>query len=118
MQSCYGTLVFVSFCSCASRHRQLGRKPAEWALNGDFLPEKVMRAENQSEAQDKAFNQAYDNVANALKLYKERLDLAFLDNKKSAIVTSVHFGENFDNACKPALGQAVWWWRPMQNTDA
>ena len=78
------------------------------ALNEDSLPGKVVRADNPSEAQDKAVNQAYENVGKVLKFYKEILGLDSFDNENTAIVSSVHFGEDFVNACKPALGQGVW----------
>ena len=74
-----------------------------YALNGDFLPEKVARAINSSEAQDKAVSQAYDIVGNVLKFHKEKLGLDSFDSKNSTIVSSFYFGEKFLNACTLAL---------------
>ena len=70
------------------------------ALNENFLPGKVVRKDSQDETQDKAVNQAYDNVGEVLKFYKEKLGMDSYDGKNTGIVSSVHFGRNYVNACR------------------
>ena len=69
------------------------------ALNENYLPGKVVRENGQNETQDKAVNQAYDNVGEVLKFFKEKLGLDSFDGKNTGVVSSVHFGKGFVNAC-------------------
>lgn len=78
------------------------------ALDEYILPGIAVRANSSKESPDKTVNQAYDNVGQVLKFYKEKLGLESFDNENTAIVSSVHFGKDYVNACKLALGQAVW----------
>lgn len=64
------------------------------------LPGKLVRAEGDKEARDKTVNEAYDNVGTVLKFYKEEFAWNSIDNKNADIVSSVHFGEQYENACK------------------
>ena len=77
------------------------------ALNENYLPGKVVREDSQNETQDEAVNQAYDNVGEVLKFYKEKLGLDSFDGKNTGVVSSVHFGKDFVNACKSARSRRL-----------
>jgi len=64
------------------------------------LPGKLIRAEGQQKATDKAVNEAYDNVGHVLHMYKELFNWQSIDNQNMHVVSSVHFGENYENACE------------------
>lgn len=49
---------------------------------------------------DKAINEVYDNVGAVLKFYKEKFNWKSIDNKNCDVMSSVHFGESYENACK------------------
>ncbi|KAL7924160.1 metalloprotease [Trichoderma austrokoningii] len=62
------------------------------------LPGKLVRAEGDKDAKDKTVNEAYDNVGTVLEFYKEKFNWKSIDNKNADIVSSVHFGEQYENA--------------------
>lgn len=64
------------------------------------LPGKLVRTEGDKEAKDKAVNEAYDNVGTVLEFYKEKFKWNSIDNKNVDVISSVHFGEQYENACK------------------
>ncbi|CAF9935807.1 MAG: hypothetical protein HETSPECPRED_009905 [Heterodermia speciosa] len=68
------------------------------ALDEYILPGIAVRANSSKESPDKTVNQAYDNVGQVLKFYKEKLGLESFDNENTAIVSSVHFGKDYVNA--------------------
>ena len=64
------------------------------------LPGKLVRAEGEPKVEDKAVNQAYANVGTVLKFYKDHFKWNSIDNKNADIISTVHFGEAYENACK------------------
>ncbi|KAE9579730.1 Protease PrtS [Colletotrichum fructicola] len=66
--------------------------------NEQELPGSVVRVEGQKETKDKAVNDAYDNVGEVLKMYKEKFDWVSIDNKNMNVISSVHFGKKYENA--------------------
>ncbi|KAH6900680.1 hypothetical protein B0T10DRAFT_534948 [Thelonectria olida] len=62
------------------------------------LPGKLIRKEGGDKSKDKAANEAYDNVGIVLEFYKKRFDWNSIDNKNMDVVSSVHFGEEYENA--------------------
>lgn len=70
------------------------------------LPGKLVRDEGQEAAKDKAVNEAFDNVGATLKFYKEKFQWVSIDNRNADVVSSVHFGEAYENACKS--GRLPW----------
>ncbi|KAH6883996.1 hypothetical protein B0T10DRAFT_580201 [Thelonectria olida] len=62
------------------------------------LPGKLVRKEGEDEAKDKAVNEAYDNVGIVLDFYKKQFNWNSIDNKNMNVVSSVHFGEEYENA--------------------
>jgi Zn-dependent metalloprotease len=67
------------------------------------LPGKLVRAEGDKEAKDKIVNEAYDNVGTVLQFYKDKFKWNSIDNKNMDVISSVHFGEQYENACKCRL---------------
>ncbi|KAK5987801.1 Extracellular metalloprotease [Cladobotryum mycophilum] len=64
----------------------------------DDLPGKLIRAEGQKKSDDKAVNEAFDNVGIVLDFYKEKFQWKSIDNKNMDVISSVHFGEGYENA--------------------
>ncbi|KEZ39522.1 Thermolysin [Scedosporium apiospermum] len=62
------------------------------------LPGELIRAEGQPAAKDKAVNDAYDNVGQVLSAYKQLFNWNSVDNDNMHIISTVHFGENYENA--------------------
>ncbi|KAK2029038.1 metalloprotease [Colletotrichum zoysiae] len=63
------------------------------------LPGDVVRVEGQKAVvDDKAVNDAFDNVGQVLKMYKEKFDWLSIDNHNMNVVSSVHFGNKYENA--------------------
>ncbi|KAK2059013.1 zincin [Colletotrichum caudatum] len=62
------------------------------------LPGDVVRVEGQKAVDDKAVNEAFDNVGQVLKMYKEKFDWLSIDNHNVNVVSSVHFGNKYENA--------------------
>ncbi|KAK1985577.1 metalloprotease [Colletotrichum cereale] len=62
------------------------------------LPGDVVRVEGQKPVDDKAVNDAFDNVGEVLKMYKEKFDWQSIDNDNMNVVSSVHFGKKYENA--------------------
>jgi Zn-dependent metalloprotease len=73
---------------------------ARHALSEAELPGKLVRAEGDKNAKDKTVNEAYDNVGIVLDFYKNEFGWKSIDNKNADIISSVHFGEQYENACK------------------
>ncbi|KAI0390224.1 metalloprotease [Xylariaceae sp. FL0594] len=66
--------------------------------NEEDLPGDVLRVEGQKPVNDKAANQAYDNTGNVLSFYLDIFGWKSIDNYNAKVVSSVHFGEEYENA--------------------
>ena len=66
----------------------------EWAA----LPGKFVRSEGDPEAADPAVNEAYDQAGTTYDFYFEVFKRNSLDNAGLPLISSVHFGKNYDNA--------------------
>lgn len=73
---------------------------AENSFSESDLPGKLVRAEKDPKVEDKAVNQAFNNVGTVLDFYKEHFKWKSIDNKGVDIVSTVHFGKDYENACK------------------
>ncbi|ODA82276.1 hypothetical protein RJ55_00783 [Drechmeria coniospora] len=62
------------------------------------LPGELVRAEGEARVGDKDVNLAYDNVGHVLSFYKDILGWRSLDNKNADVISSVHFGDEYENA--------------------
>lgn len=60
----------------------------------------MIRAEGEKAAKDKAVNDAYDNVGHVLAFYKEKFNWKSLDNRNADVISSVHYGRQYENACR------------------
>ncbi|TWU75091.1 hypothetical protein ED733_006889 [Metarhizium rileyi] len=68
------------------------------AESEEQLPGKLERAEGQPKSKDKAVNEAYNNVGAVLDFYKENFRWKSIDNKNCDVISSVHFGTDYENA--------------------
>lgn len=77
--------------------------------NEDQLPGFLVRAEGEGKVEDQAVNEAFDNVGTVLKFYKDLFNWNSIDNKNMDVISSVHFGQEFENACKivPSLFRSI-----------
>ncbi|OHE91330.1 hypothetical protein CORC01_13359 [Colletotrichum orchidophilum] len=66
--------------------------------NESKLPGDVVRVEGQKAVDDKAVNDAFDNIGEVLKMYKEKFSWTSIDNKNMHVISSVHFGQKYENA--------------------
>ncbi|KZL63190.1 peptidase m4 thermolysin, partial [Colletotrichum incanum] len=66
--------------------------------NEQDLPGDVVRVEGQKAVDDKAVNDAFDNVGKVLEVYKEKFGWLSIDNRNMNVVSSVHFGKKYENA--------------------
>jgi len=73
---------------------------AKHSQNESALPGTLVRTEGQKEVTDKAVNESYDNFGNVLTFYKEKFNWNSIDNKGMQVISSVHFGKNYENACE------------------
>ncbi|KAL8338977.1 hypothetical protein RB598_007343 [Gaeumannomyces tritici] len=62
------------------------------------LPGKAIRLEGQDPTGDVAADSAYDNGGLVLQFYKDKFNWNSIDNKGMHVVSSVHFGINYENA--------------------
>ncbi|KAG5951000.1 hypothetical protein E4U53_004009 [Claviceps sorghi] len=62
------------------------------------LPGELKRSEGEPKNKDKVVNEAYDNVGAVLEFYKDKFNWNSIDNKGSSVISSVHFGESYENA--------------------
>ena len=65
----------------------------------DALPRKKARVEGEKAVSDSAVNEAYDNAGIVLDFYSTLFGWNSLNNKNMHIISSVHFGTNYGNAC-------------------
>lgn len=68
--------------------------------NEGSLPGEIVRAEGEPKVKDKAVNEAFDNVGTVLEFYKEHFKWHSIDNKNTDVISTVHFGEAYENACR------------------
>ncbi|KAK1993444.1 metalloprotease [Colletotrichum falcatum] len=71
---------------------------AKNSTDEEDLPGRVVRVEGQKPVDDKAVNEAFDNVGEVLKMYKEKFGWLSIDNHNMNVVSSVHFGNKYENA--------------------
>ncbi|KAI0451311.1 metalloprotease [Xylaria acuta] len=77
--------------------------------NEEKLPGTVVRVEGQKAVGDEAVNQAYDNAGNVLSFYLDIFNWKSIDNKNENVISSVHFGKNYENAFwDPEINQMVY----------
>jgi Zn-dependent metalloprotease len=62
------------------------------------LPGKLVRSEGDKKTGDKAADEAYQYSGTTWDFYDQRFQRNSLDNRGLTLVSSVHFGTNFDNA--------------------
>jgi hypothetical protein len=62
------------------------------------LPGTIVRVEGQKPIKDETANDAYDNVGKVLEFYLKKFDWKSIDNKNMHVVSTVHFGEGYENA--------------------
>jgi Zn-dependent metalloprotease len=62
------------------------------------LPGTLLRNEGQKPVKDKAANEAYDNIGSVLEVYADIFKWKSIDNKNVPITSTVHFGEDYENA--------------------
>ncbi|OAA63814.1 peptidase M4, thermolysin [Cordyceps fumosorosea ARSEF 2679] len=81
---------------------------AENATSERSLPGKLVRDEGQKAVKDKAVNEAFDNVGSVLKFYKDKFQWTSIDNQNADVISSVHFGQEYENAFwDPTVRQMV-----------
>ncbi|KAI2629928.1 Metalloprotease [Hypoxylon sp. NC1633] len=77
--------------------------------NEAHLPGKVLRVEGQKVTSDEAANEAFDNAGLVLSFYADIFNWKSIDNKNMQVISSVHFGENYENAFwDPEVAQMVY----------
>ena len=67
------------------------------------LPGELVRSEGEGKGKDMAVNAAYDNVGHVLDFYKDEFHWKSIDNNDADVVSSVHFGQGYQNACEIPL---------------
>lgn len=73
------------------------------------LPGKLVRVEGQAATKDESVNEAYDNAGHVLSFYADIFNWKSIDNKNMHVVSSVHFGKNYENAFwDPEIAQMVY----------
>lgn len=60
----------------------------------------MSRTEGQPPVKDEAVNDAYDNVGHVLQMFKDFYHWNSIDNENSHIISTVHFGVKYENACE------------------
>jgi Zn-dependent metalloprotease len=77
--------------------------------NEENLPGTVIRVEGQKAVKDEAANQAFENAGNVLKFYLDIFNWKSIDNNNENVISSVHFGKNYENAFwDPEIAQMVY----------
>ena len=93
-------------------HRRVGEKPpdkdnkverflhdAKHSFNEASLPGELVRTEDEPNVDDRAVNEAFNNVGTVLDFYKEHFKWNSIDNNGADVVSTVHFGKEYENAC-------------------
>ncbi|KAH8896665.1 zincin [Thozetella sp. PMI_491] len=66
--------------------------------NEDNLPGQILRTEGQKPATDGPANEAFDNAGHVLDFYQSVFNWKSIDNKNMHVLSSVHFGTDYENA--------------------
>lgn len=66
----------------------------------DALPGTVLRVEGQKAVTDGPANEAFDNVGAVLDFYAVVFGWVSIDNQNMHVLSSVHFGKEYENACE------------------
>lgn len=74
------------------------RRSVHDAGGTEVLPGKLVRSEGQPPVQDVAANEAYDGAGATDALYREVFGRASIDDRGMRLVSTVHFGKQYDNA--------------------
>ncbi|KAH9907222.1 Metalloprotease [Xylariomycetidae sp. FL2044] len=73
------------------------------------LPGTVLRVEGQKAVKDESANEAFDNAGKVLSFYKDIFNWQSIDNQNAHVISSVHFGKNYENAFwDPEIAQMVY----------
>lgn len=78
--------------------------------NDEKLPGKMLRASGEKPVSDKAANEALDNALKVVGFYEKFFNWHSIDNQYMDIISSVHYGKKYENACKPPVPSAVKMW--------
>jgi len=81
----------------AARRTGLKRQVFDCQGSSD-LPGDLIRSEGGSPSRDKAVNEAYDNAGTTWDFYNKIFGRESVDDHGKALVSSVHYGEDYDNA--------------------
>lgn len=73
---------------------------AEHSMDQSSLPGELCRKEGQEATEDEAVNEAYDNTGKVLEFYAKLFNWNSYNNKNAKVKSTVHFGEQYENACK------------------
>ncbi|KAI1041264.1 hypothetical protein LB505_002560 [Fusarium chuoi] len=73
----------------------------EGKLPGDLIRDNGKKeAGSTKPSSDKAVNEAFDNVGLVLGFYKKFFQWLSIDNKDMDVISTVHFGKQYENACE------------------
>jgi len=81
---------------------------AQHTENEDRLPGKRLRVEGGPATGDKSADDAYENCGLVIAFYKQFFNWNSIDNKGAQVLSSVHFGKNYENACEFTAGYRFW----------
>lgn len=73
---------------------------AKHTMSESDLPGHLVRAEGGAKVRDQVVNEAYDNVGYVLEFYRKRYGWKSIDDKNADVLSSVHFGHRYENACQ------------------
>lgn len=73
---------------------------AKNSSNENALPGTLVRAEGQPPVEDAVVNEAFDNAGKVLEFYEKMFNWKSIDNRNMQVISSVHFGKNYENACE------------------
>lgn len=68
------------------------------AKNSQELPGEIARSEGDAAGKDDAVNEAYDGAGATYDFFKEICDRSSIDNKGLRLDSTVHYGNNYENA--------------------
>lgn len=69
------------------------------ATDDAALPGRQVRFEGQTPVADVDVNKAYDNIGYVLQFYENKFGWLSYDGQNAKVLSSVHFGRNYGNAC-------------------
>ncbi|KAK3938575.1 putative peptidase [Diplogelasinospora grovesii] len=71
---------------------------AQHTEDEETLPGELLRVEGQKASLDAGANEAFDNVGKVLDFYLKTFDWKSIDNRNMHVLSSVHFGKEYENA--------------------